>query len=100
MDGTFQSLQSFWHEILGFYAAFFLFFFIYTEMRFSHEILLQMFKYGVVRINDLIQDILEWESFYLSGRLQKHVCYMLTYLFPLFVIMHHHEPFINFTFLA
>ncbi|XP_057812012.1 uncharacterized protein LOC131026238 isoform X2 [Salvia miltiorrhiza] len=32
-----------------------------------------MFKYGVVRMNDLVQDILVWESFYLSGRLQKPV---------------------------
>lgn len=36
--------------------------------------LLQMFKYGVVRTHDLIQDILQWQSFYLSGRLQKPVC--------------------------
>ncbi|KAL8508668.1 hypothetical protein ACS0TY_019060 [Phlomoides rotata] len=35
--------------------------------------LLQMFKYGVVRMHDLVQDILKWESFYLSGRLQKPV---------------------------
>ncbi|KAL1537536.1 phosphatidate cytidylyltransferase, mitochondrial-like isoform X2 [Salvia divinorum] len=33
----------------------------------------QMFKYGVVRMNDLVQDISGWESFYLSGRLQKPV---------------------------
>ncbi|XP_057812009.1 uncharacterized protein LOC131026238 isoform X1 [Salvia miltiorrhiza] len=33
----------------------------------------RMFKYGVVRMNDLVQDILVWESFYLSGRLQKPV---------------------------
>ncbi|KAH6764798.1 translocator assembly/maintenance protein [Perilla frutescens var. frutescens] len=33
----------------------------------------RMFKYGVVRMNDLVQDIMEWESFYLSGRLQKPV---------------------------
>ncbi|CAA0818738.1 Unknown protein [Striga hermonthica] len=33
----------------------------------------QMFKYGVVRARDLVQDILEWERFYLSGRLQKPV---------------------------
>ncbi|PIN17252.1 Phosphatidate cytidylyltransferase [Handroanthus impetiginosus] len=32
-----------------------------------------MFKYGVVRMHDLVQDILEWERFYLSGRLQKPV---------------------------
>jgi hypothetical protein len=33
-----------------------------------------MFKYGVVRMHDLVQDILNWERFYLSGRLQKPVC--------------------------
>lgn len=33
----------------------------------------RMFKYGVVRMNDLVQDIQGWESFYLSGRLQKPV---------------------------
>ncbi|XP_019265561.1 PREDICTED: phosphatidate cytidylyltransferase, mitochondrial isoform X2 [Nicotiana attenuata] len=33
----------------------------------------KMFKYGVVRMHDLIQDILGWERFYLSGRLQKPV---------------------------
>ncbi|GER41786.1 mitochondrial translocator assembly andmaintenance protein 41 homolog [Striga asiatica] len=33
----------------------------------------RMFKYGVVRARDLVQDILEWKSFYLSGRLQKPV---------------------------
>uniref|UniRef100_A0A2N9H2S4 Phosphatidate cytidylyltransferase, mitochondrial n=1 Tax=Fagus sylvatica TaxID=28930 RepID=A0A2N9H2S4_FAGSY len=31
----------------------------------------KMFKYGVVRMHDLVQDILNWERFYLSGRLQK-----------------------------
>ncbi|GAV75041.1 Mmp37 domain-containing protein [Cephalotus follicularis] len=31
------------------------------------------FKYGVVRMHDLVQDILNWERFYLSGRLQKPV---------------------------
>ncbi|KAE9459412.1 hypothetical protein C3L33_08678, partial [Rhododendron williamsianum] len=30
-------------------------------------------KYGVVRMDDLIRDILNWERFYLSGRLQKPV---------------------------
>ncbi|XP_022146570.1 phosphatidate cytidylyltransferase, mitochondrial isoform X1 [Momordica charantia] len=30
-------------------------------------------KYGVVRMHDLIQDILYWKTFYLSGRLQKPV---------------------------
>ncbi|CAK9178970.1 unnamed protein product [Ilex paraguariensis] len=33
----------------------------------------KMFKYGVVRMDDLIQDISKWERFYLSGRLQKPV---------------------------
>ncbi|XP_057960613.1 uncharacterized protein LOC131152774 isoform X8 [Malania oleifera] len=33
----------------------------------------KLFKYGVVRMNDLIQDIMCWETFYLSGRLQKPV---------------------------
>ncbi|KAM5587042.1 hypothetical protein ABKV19_005807 [Rosa sericea] len=33
----------------------------------------KMFKYGVVRMHDLVQDISNWESFYLSGRLQKPV---------------------------
>ncbi|XP_017240790.1 uncharacterized protein LOC108213493 isoform X3 [Daucus carota subsp. sativus] len=31
----------------------------------------KMYKYGVVRVDDLIQDILDWKTFYLSGRLQK-----------------------------
>ncbi|XP_058224782.1 uncharacterized protein LOC131333954 isoform X1 [Rhododendron vialii] len=33
----------------------------------------KMYKYGVVRMDDLIRDILNWERFYLSGRLQKPV---------------------------
>ncbi|PON48000.1 Mitochondrial matrix Mmp [Trema orientale] len=33
----------------------------------------KMFKYGVVRMHDLVQDILNWERFYLCGRLQKPV---------------------------
>ncbi|KAK9669040.1 hypothetical protein RND81_13G104600 [Saponaria officinalis] len=33
----------------------------------------QTFKYGVVRMNDLIEDLRSWENFYLSGRLQKPV---------------------------
>ncbi|XP_048229400.1 phosphatidate cytidylyltransferase, mitochondrial isoform X2 [Ricinus communis] len=33
----------------------------------------KMLKYGVVRMHDLVQDILNWERFYLSGRLQKPV---------------------------
>ncbi|XP_041023632.1 phosphatidate cytidylyltransferase, mitochondrial isoform X4 [Juglans microcarpa x Juglans regia] len=32
-----------------------------------------LLKYGVVRMHDLIKDILNWERFYLSGRLQKPV---------------------------
>ncbi|XP_052173728.1 uncharacterized protein LOC127789025 isoform X2 [Diospyros lotus] len=33
----------------------------------------KVFKYGVVRMDDLVRDILNWERFYLSGRLQKPV---------------------------
>ncbi|KAH7544879.1 uncharacterized protein LOC107411737 isoform X2 [Ziziphus jujuba] len=33
----------------------------------------KMLKYGVVRMHDLVQDIRNWERFYLSGRLQKPV---------------------------
>ncbi|KAK3189047.1 hypothetical protein Dsin_028608 [Dipteronia sinensis] len=33
----------------------------------------KMLKYGVVWMHDLVQDILTWERFYLSGRLQKPV---------------------------
>ncbi|KAF3623428.1 putative haloacid dehalogenase-like hydrolase domain-containing protein 3-like [Capsicum annuum] len=33
----------------------------------------KMVKYGVVRMHDFIQDILRWDRFYLSGRLQKPV---------------------------
>lgn len=33
----------------------------------------KMIKYGVVRMHDLAQDILTWDRFYLSGRLQKPV---------------------------
>ncbi|KAL5840896.1 hypothetical protein ACOSQ3_013581 [Xanthoceras sorbifolium] len=33
----------------------------------------KILKYGVVRMDDLVQDILNWERFYLSGRLQKPV---------------------------
>ncbi|XP_057417737.1 uncharacterized protein LOC130711951 isoform X2 [Lotus japonicus] len=33
----------------------------------------KMFKYGVVRMDDLLQDVLYWEKFYLCGRLQKPV---------------------------
>ncbi|XP_065862545.1 uncharacterized protein [Euphorbia lathyris] len=33
----------------------------------------KLLKYGVVRMHDLVQDILNWERLYLSGRLQKPV---------------------------
>ncbi|XP_026418280.1 phosphatidate cytidylyltransferase, mitochondrial-like isoform X2 [Papaver somniferum] len=33
----------------------------------------KMVKYGVVRMHNLVHDLLNWESFYLSGRLQKPV---------------------------
>ncbi|XP_072991360.1 uncharacterized protein [Typha latifolia] len=33
----------------------------------------KMIKYGVVRMHDLAMDVLTWERFYLSGRLQKPV---------------------------
>ncbi|XP_010537607.1 PREDICTED: phosphatidate cytidylyltransferase, mitochondrial-like isoform X2 [Tarenaya hassleriana] len=33
----------------------------------------RMLKYGVVRMHNLVQDILNWDRFYLSGRLQKPV---------------------------
>ncbi|XP_026427047.1 phosphatidate cytidylyltransferase, mitochondrial-like isoform X1 [Papaver somniferum] len=33
----------------------------------------RMVKYGVIRMHNLVQDLLNWESFYLSGRLQKPV---------------------------
>ncbi|MED6217597.1 hypothetical protein PIB30_019188 [Stylosanthes scabra] len=33
----------------------------------------KMYKYGVVRMFDLINDVLQWEKFYLCGRLQKPV---------------------------
>ncbi|KAJ7969405.1 phosphatidate cytidylyltransferase, mitochondrial [Quillaja saponaria] len=33
----------------------------------------KMLKYGVVRMHDLVQDMLNWDKFYLSGRLQKPV---------------------------
>ncbi|CAO2826898.1 unnamed protein product [Amaranthus hypochondriacus] len=31
------------------------------------------FKYGVVRMHDLVEDITNWKTFYLSGRLQKPI---------------------------
>ncbi|XP_016651731.1 PREDICTED: phosphatidate cytidylyltransferase, mitochondrial-like [Prunus mume] len=37
----------------------------------------KMFKYGVVCMHDLVQDMLNWERFYLSGRLQKPVHVLL-----------------------
>ncbi|KAG9438933.1 hypothetical protein H6P81_019098 [Aristolochia fimbriata] len=36
-----------------------------------------MIKYGVVRMHDLVQDILNWERLYVCGRLQKPVCFLL-----------------------
>ncbi|RYR17249.1 hypothetical protein Ahy_B03g062018 isoform B [Arachis hypogaea] len=33
----------------------------------------KMYKYGVVRMFDLINDVLQWDKFYLCGRLQKPV---------------------------
>ncbi|TKY59714.1 Phosphatidate cytidylyltransferase [Spatholobus suberectus] len=33
----------------------------------------KLFKYGVVRMHDLLQDVQYWEKFYLCGRLQKPV---------------------------
>ncbi|XP_031372873.1 phosphatidate cytidylyltransferase, mitochondrial isoform X2 [Punica granatum] len=33
----------------------------------------KMLKYGVVQMHDLIEDVLNWDRFYLSGRLQKPV---------------------------
>ncbi|XP_043810726.1 phosphatidate cytidylyltransferase, mitochondrial isoform X2 [Manihot esculenta] len=33
----------------------------------------KMLKYGVVRMHDLVQDIMNWKRFYLCGRLQKPV---------------------------
>ncbi|XP_020576233.1 phosphatidate cytidylyltransferase, mitochondrial isoform X2 [Phalaenopsis equestris] len=37
----------------------------------------KIIKYGVVRMHDLAQDILTWDQFYLSGRLQKPVCVLI-----------------------
>lgn len=37
----------------------------------------KMLKYGVVRMDDLVRDLLNWERFYLSGRLQKPVNVLL-----------------------
>lgn len=51
----------------------------------TSELSWQMLKYGVVRMHDFVQDILNWEKFYLSGRLQKPVsnsCQCLCILFP------------------
>ncbi|CAI9090680.1 OLC1v1025499C1 [Oldenlandia corymbosa var. corymbosa] len=33
----------------------------------------KMYKYGVVRMDDLTNDILDWQKFYMCGRLQKPV---------------------------
>ncbi|XP_056172207.1 uncharacterized protein LOC130134369 isoform X1 [Syzygium oleosum] len=37
----------------------------------------KMLKYGVVRMHDLVEDVLKWDRFYLSGRLQKPVHILL-----------------------
>ncbi|XP_051147391.1 uncharacterized protein LOC127262645 isoform X3 [Andrographis paniculata] len=33
----------------------------------------KVFKYGVIRMHDLVEDVLSWQHFYASGRLQKPV---------------------------
>jgi translocator assembly and maintenance protein 41 len=33
----------------------------------------QTYKYGVIGVNDLVNDLTQWETFYLAGRLQKPV---------------------------
>lgn len=53
-------------------------------MSFTHE---QMYKYGVVRMDDLIRDILEWKRFYFSGRLQKPVSFTAL----MFISLFHYE---------
>ena len=35
--------------------------------------LIQIVKYGVVSIDDLCQDLLQWDTLYLSGRMQKPI---------------------------
>ncbi|XP_068642598.1 uncharacterized protein [Aristolochia californica] len=37
----------------------------------------RMIKYGVIRMHDLVQDILNWERLYVGGRLQKPVCFLV-----------------------
>ncbi|CAI0546318.1 unnamed protein product [Linum tenue] len=37
----------------------------------------KMLKYGVVRMHDLVEDVLNWQRFYISGRLQKPVRVLL-----------------------
>lgn len=54
-----------------------------------------MLKYGVVRMDDLVLDILNWERLYLSGRLQKPVCvldFSISFHF-LFYTYYHSFPF-------
>lgn len=40
-------------------------------------------------MHDLVEDVLKWDRFYLSGRLQKPVCFclLLMHLFPLLAIL-------------
>ncbi|KAF3779755.1 Phosphatidate cytidylyltransferase [Nymphaea thermarum] len=37
----------------------------------------KVLKYGVIRMHDLVNDVLKWEKFYVSGRLQKPVCILV-----------------------
>ncbi|CAN6466467.1 unnamed protein product [Victoria cruziana] len=37
----------------------------------------KIIKYGVMRMHDLVNDVLKWEKFYVSGRLQKPVCILV-----------------------
>jgi hypothetical protein len=51
--------------------------FMYVHLVLSDKIVamwMQRIKYGVVRMKDLAMDVLTWDRFYLSGRLQKPVC--------------------------
>lgn len=35
---------------------------------------LQLVKYGIIDINTLCQDLLDWDTLYVSGRMHKPVC--------------------------